>query len=84
MKFTGTVIKEQGVTFAIVTVKPSVLHSSSKEKIRSSFMTYFGNIPIILMAQNIHGVPTYDGRHDIVSFLANIEPSCIPWKEYHV
>ena len=40
------------------------------------------NIPIILMAQNNRGVPTYDGRSDIVRFLANIHPARIPWKKY--
>ncbi len=82
MSFDGAVIKEQGVTFAIVVVKPHVLHSISKEEVRASFVPFFGNIPIILMAQNSHGVPTYDGRRDIVNFLANIHPARIPWKHY--
>lgn len=82
MSFDGAIIKEQGVTFAIAVVKANVLHSPNKEKIRNSFVPCFGNIPIILMAQNSHGIPTYDGRRDIVHFLANIHPSRIPWKRY--
>lgn len=82
MSFDGAVIKEQGVTFAIVVVKPYVLNSPNKESIRQSFLRYFGNIPIILMTQNSRGIPTYDGRKDIVYFLANIHPSRIPWKHY--
>ena len=82
MSFDGAVIKEQGVTFAIAVVKPYVLTSSEKESVRFSFARYFGNIPIILMAQNSKGIPTYDGRKDIVRFLANIHPSRIPWKRY--
>lgn len=82
MVFDGAKIKEQGVTFAIVVVKPSVLTSPTKEEIRRSFIPYFGNIPIILMAQNVRGIPTYDGRRDIVRFLANINPARIPWKRY--
>ena len=75
MQFDGALIKEQGVTFAIVVVKPQVLTSPSKEKIRAGFKVYFGNIPIILMAQNTRGVPTYDGRTDtdaMVKFVTKI------------
>ena len=82
MQFDGALIKEQNVTFAVVVVKEYVLHSTSKENVRASFIRYFGNIPIILMAQNSRGIPTYDGRKDIVHFLANINPSRIPWKRY--
>ncbi len=82
MSFDGALIKEQGVTFAIAVVKPHVLTSPEKESIRLDFMRYFGNIPIILMAQNQKGIPTYDGRKDIVRFLANTHPSRIPWKHY--
>ena len=82
MGFDGAIIKEQGVTFAIAVVKPSVLTSPSREKIRASFVPFFGNIPIILMAQNSRGIPTYNGRRDIVHFLANINPARIPWKHF--
>ncbi len=82
MSFDGAKIREQGVTFAIVVVKPYVLTSPSKENVRRDFIPFFGNIPIILMAQNSRGIPTYDGRSDIVHFLANINPSRIPWKHY--
>lgn len=82
MGFDGAIIKEQGVTFAIAVVKPYVLNSPSREDIRASFVPIFGNIPIILMAQNSHGTPTYNGRRDIVQFLANINPARIPWKHF--
>jgi hypothetical protein len=39
-------------------------------------------MPIILMAQDPFGVPTYYGRKDIVAFLANLDVSQIPWQEY--
>ncbi len=84
MSFDGAVIKEQGVTFAIAVVKPYILHSSDKEKVRASYARVFGNMPIILMAQNSHGIPTYDGRRDIVNFLAGIHPARIPWNRYTV
>ena len=82
MQFDGAVIREQGVTFAIAIVKPSVLQRPDKEQIRMSFASVFGRMPIVLMAQNNQGIPRYFGRKDIVSFLANIHPSRIPWKRF--
>lgn len=84
MTIDGSIITEQGVKFAIVIVKPYVLSSPDREDIRNSFIPLFGNIPIILMAQDANGIPTYHGKPDIVKFLANIHPSRIPFKRYTV
>lgn len=84
MTFDGALIREQGVCFAIAVVKPHVLNSATKESVRSGFKRYFGQVPIILMAQNSRGTPIYDGRRDIVKFLAGIHPARIPWKRYTV
>ena len=60
MEFDGALIKEQGVSFAIVVVKSSVLNSSFEaERTQNSFRPYFPGVPIILMAQNSQGAPTY-------------------------
>jgi len=84
MQFEGAVIKEQGVTFAIVIVKPNVLNSTHQcDEARNSFRIIFPGMPIILMAQDGRGTPTYQGRKDIVGFLANTLVSQIPWKKYN-
>lgn len=83
MKFQGAFIKEQGVSFAIVIVKPFVLQSNFEStKARQSFASFFPRVPIILMAQNSNGRPTYQGRTDIVNFLVGIPTLRIPWKDY--
>lgn len=82
MQFDGAVIKEQGITFAIVVVKSHVLNTSEIESIRNKFSRFFPGVPIILMAQDSRGIPTYHGRTDIVRFLSRIHPSQIPWKTY--
>lgn len=83
MHFDGALLKEQGVPFAIVVVKPHVLNSSCEiQCARTDFSRHFPSVPIILMAQDQRGVPTYQGRTDIVQFLASISPSRIPWKRY--
>lgn len=83
MQIDGAVITEQNITFAIVIVKSHIIqHSFTADKARSSFSHLFPRMPIILMAQDSHGIPTYQGRPDIVKFLANLDMSQIPWKTY--
>lgn len=85
MKFQGALVKEQGVSFGIVVVKSTVLHNPVQANSMRQFGTQiFGSIPIILMAQNSRGIPTYSGRRDIVNFLANTPMYAIPWREYTV
>ena len=83
MKFQGAKIKEQGVTFAIVVVQMYVIQNQSESRQTIvSFKRVFGNIPIVLMAQDSLGRATYFGRDDIVKFLADLTLSAIPWQEY--
>jgi len=83
MQFDGAVVREQGVTFAIVVVKSHVLNSSqSVDDARTGFSRHFPGMPLILMAQNSSGVPTYQGKKDIVDFLSKIDHRRIPWKKY--
>lgn len=82
MQIEGAVISEQGQKFAIVIVKEYVLSSNQRDKTSMEFSKYFPSMPIILMAQNSRGIPTYYGRKDIVDFLANLSISQIPWKKY--
>jgi len=83
MTFQGAVVKEQGVTFAVVIVKKSVIdnHIEADEAIMG-FQQFFPGLPIVLMAQDHHGVPTYYGRRDISKFLASVPLQAIPWKKY--
>ena len=83
MKIQGAVVEEQNVTFAIVIVKRFVIDSQIEfQKAVTAFSNYFPRMPVVLMAQDSRGIPTYRGRKDIVNFLANINMSQIPWKEY--
>lgn len=75
-------VSEQGVTFAVVVVKPHILNSpASREKAQIEFAQHFTlGTPIILMAQNVRGIPKYYGRKDIVRFLSSIDHRRLPWK----
>ena len=85
MKFQGAIIKEQGVTFAVVIVKEHIIKNPTEAKNTiHSFQPIFPGLPIVLMAQDYRGTPTYYGRSDISKFLANIPIDAIPWKEYSI
>ena len=83
MQFEGAIIEEQGVTFAVVIVKAAVLNSTQRARnaIRS-FGPVFPGLPVVLMAQDGKGQPTYYGRKDLSRFLSRVPLSAIPWKRY--
>ena len=83
MKVQGAVVKEQGVTFAVVVVKRHAIgNQASARQAAASIAPLFPGLPLVLMSQDSRGVPTYLGRQDIVNFLASVPMEAIPWKEY--
>lgn len=84
-KFQGTVLSEQGVQFAVVVVKKHIVdnHAAARNAIQS-FQSVFPNIPVVLMAQDSRGIPTYYGRPDLARFLARVPLRAIPWREYTI
>ena len=84
MRVQGAVIREQGQTFAVVVVKPQVVQNQSEavDTIRS-LSPVFG-VPVVLMAQDGRGRPTYYGREDIARFLSGVPMRSIPWREYTI
>lgn len=84
MKIYGAVIIEQGVTFAVFSVKPTVTQYTARlVQTRRELSQFFPNMPIILMSRTPNGEAKYYGRKDIVQFLNSIRVEQIPWKEYH-
>lgn len=85
MTITGAVIKEQGVTFAVIAVSASITRYTVRlTQARLELSRFFPNMPIILMSQSQNGQPHFYGRKDIVEFLKSIRINQIPWKEYHI
>lgn len=83
MKLHGAVIREQGITFAVVVVKPHAMSSdSTARETMVNMQSFFPGMPIALASQDSRGRFRYHGRNDLVNFLASIDPSRIPWKEY--
>jgi len=85
MQFQGAVIKEQGVTFAVVIIKKSIINNRFEaDKAIINFQPLFPGTPIVLMAQDHRGSPTYYGRQDLSRFLARVPLQAIPWRKYTV
>lgn len=83
MKFQGSVITEQGVTFGVVIVRKHILSNQHEaNNLIANFGKFFGNVPVVLMAQDSNGRPSYYGRKDIAKFMASVPLRAIPWKEY--
>lgn len=81
----GSVIKEQGKTFAVVAVKRDVLQNLSEaDRIIEAMSPIFPGLPIALMAKDLQGAPIYYGRLDFSKFLASVDMGRIPWKKYTV
>lgn len=87
MEFDGAVIKEKDVTYAVVAVRRGIIDSENTyaaEQAISSYQRYFPGLPVVLIAQDLTGSPTYYGDKDIVTLLARLPLSQIAWKRYGV
>ena len=84
MRVQGAVIREQGQTFAVVVVKSHVVRNrtTAADAVRS-FEPIF-RVPVVLMAQDGRGTPTYYGRPDIARFMAKVPLRAIPWRHYTI
>lgn len=80
MEVDGAVVEEQGITFAIVIVNQTGMNDPGGT--REAFQGLFPGLPLVLALQGFGGRFEYQGRRDLVEFLASIDPSRIPWKHY--
>jgi len=74
-------IKEQGQTFGVASVKDSLLQNRTEaERTINALSRHFGCDVVLIGAQQHRLL----GRPDIVRFLSNVSPSCLPWKRYQI
>ncbi len=85
MQVTAAVVREQGTTFAIVLVRPHVISNSHEASDAvAAFTPVFGGVPVVLMAQDGRGRPTYYGRPDIARFMSHVPLQAVRWKRYTI
>jgi len=84
MRVQGAVIREQGQTFTVVIVKPPVIQNRSEAADAIRSFTPVFRVPVVLMARDGRGRPTFYGRSDIARFMSSVPLSAIPWREYTI
>jgi signal recognition particle receptor subunit beta len=83
MNVQAAAISLQGVNFAVVMVDIDFIKTSGEPDMAiESLSPTFGGVPVVLMAQNQQGSPTYYGDQQIVQLLRDVEVDKMPWKEY--
>ena len=81
----AALVREQGVTFAVVVARPHVLNmTTERDRLARQCATITATSLVVLMSQDSNGRPTFWGRRDIVNFLANVPFQVLPWKRYHL
>lgn len=82
MKVHVALVCEQGVRFAVVIVRPSVMSGVRRERDDAvrAFSAELG-VPAVLMIHDSRGIPTYHGRPDLVALLTDVCADQLPWRE---
>lgn len=81
MQMTAAVVKEQGVTFAVVLVKDHVVLSpSTSQQMLQAAASHLGCHLVVLMGEHNHRLQ--GNRKDVVDFVANLHPSQLPWRKW--
>ena len=70
-------VREQGISFAVVSVRDSVLSSGSERDQVVRAWSFELGVPAVLIGAQQHRLY---GRTDIVRFLGNVHPSRLPWR----
>jgi hypothetical protein len=84
MTVDGAIIKEQGVTFGVIVVKPHALNDAAgRDDLVHKASHLFGGLPTILMAQSGRQARYY-GRPDLVRFMRTVPLTAVPWKRYRL
>ena len=72
------IVREQGVSFGVVSVRDSVINSSSERDELVRVWSFELGVPTVLIGARDHRLY---GRRDIVQFLSNVHPSRLPWRK---
>jgi len=83
MNLQAALIKEQGVTFAVVAVKPAAAAPGTRHSTASSAARLFPGCPVVLMSQDHTGRATFYGRSDLVRFLSRVSLHSLPWRRFN-
>lgn len=81
VQFDAALIREQGVAFAVVAVKPAGTSTRSQAaELAAAYSDVFPGVPIVLMSSDASGRPKFVGRRDLVNWLVRIPVQRLPWR----
>ncbi|WP_444462226.1 hypothetical protein [Rhodobacter capsulatus] len=82
-QMTAALVKEKGVTFAVVLVKDYILNSTHQadETIRAVALS-LGCPLVVLMGESNRKLR--GNRQDVVNFVSQLHPSQLPWKKWTI
>jgi hypothetical protein len=83
MELVGSIVSEQGVTFAVVQVHSFMVETA--QDAQDAIFTYgslFPGMPVVVMAVGGASGPTYWGRSDLANYMAQVHPARIEWRRY--
>ncbi|MEQ8153683.1 MAG: hypothetical protein ABRQ25_02140 [Clostridiaceae bacterium] len=79
MVLDGTIINENGITFAVVQVNPENLFNKFEADLtKRNLVKFFPHMHIVLMSENDQCEKIFYGRPDIVKILKSVYPSEVP------
>lgn len=82
-QFKAALVREQGITFAVVLVKNHVLNCSTTadQTIRSASAAMNCSLVVLMGESNrkLRG-----NRQDVVNFVSRVHPSRLPWKTWTI
>lgn len=82
-KARAAIVKEQGITFAVVHVDYAVVRDKAyANKVQALYESYF-DVPVVLMSDDAKRT-RWHGRTDIVDFISDYSFAQLPWKMYNL
>ena len=82
MKGHVALVRERGLRFAVVVVRPSVMSGLKRERDEAvRALSKELGVPAVLMIWSSRGTPTFHGRDDLVRVLASLCVEQLPWRE---
>lgn len=79
--FEAALVREQGVTFAVIPVKDHIFMSpTQRDDAAATYSAVFDHAPVVL----INSTGRTWGRYDLVRFLGRVPPANLPWKRWHL
>ncbi|KHQ50402.1 hypothetical protein [Mameliella alba] len=82
-QMTAALVREQGVTFAVVIVKNHVVQSQQQSTATIRAVSASLGCPLVVLMGETNK-QLRGNRSDVVRFVANLNPARLPWKKWTV